>query len=179
MTDQRLKYIGYSIVFQEVPNEVTLAFNISGCTHHCEGCHSEYLWKYDGNYLTDDLKHVVDEYRDYITCVCFMGGDQNQLELYELICYVGSLNLKTALYTGCDDMCDISDDILRHLDYIKLGHYDAKLGPLNSSTTNQRMYALNDDSIDNITSVFQSRGKYNYAINHYELKDILDDNKNK
>ena len=50
----KLKYLGYSIVFQEVPDEVTLAINISGCPHKCEGCHSKYLWEYDGHYVSDD-----------------------------------------------------------------------------------------------------------------------------
>ena len=50
-----LKYINYDIVFQEVPNEISLVFNISGCPHKCEGCHSKYLWEYTGN-LIDYLK---------------------------------------------------------------------------------------------------------------------------
>ena len=40
-----LKYVNCDIVFQEVPNEVALAINISGCPCHCPGCHSPYLWQ--------------------------------------------------------------------------------------------------------------------------------------
>ena len=39
-----LKYVNTGIVFQEVPDEVTLAVNISNCPCRCPGCHSSYLW---------------------------------------------------------------------------------------------------------------------------------------
>lgn len=71
----KLKYKGYAIVFQEVPNEITLAINICGCPHKCKGCHSQYLWLDDGDILEKDLNDIIDKYKDYITCVCFMGGD--------------------------------------------------------------------------------------------------------
>ena len=81
-----LKYISYAIIFQEVPNEITLAFNISGCPHHCEGCHSQYLWDYEGdNLLPINMINVINKYKNYITCVCFMGGDQNIEELTEAL----------------------------------------------------------------------------------------------
>ena len=38
-----LKYVDTKVVFAEVPDEVTLAINISNCPCHCDGCHSEYL----------------------------------------------------------------------------------------------------------------------------------------
>ena len=37
-----LKYANFDIVFQEVPDEVTLAINISNCPNQCVGCHSKY-----------------------------------------------------------------------------------------------------------------------------------------
>ena len=40
-----LKYVNTDIVFQEIPDEVTLAVNISNCPCRCPGCHSEYLWE--------------------------------------------------------------------------------------------------------------------------------------
>ena len=36
-----LKYANFDIVFQEVPEEVTLAINISNCPNQCPGCHSK------------------------------------------------------------------------------------------------------------------------------------------
>ena len=38
-----LKYVDAKVVFAEVPDEVTLAINISNCPCQCKGCHSSYL----------------------------------------------------------------------------------------------------------------------------------------
>ena len=135
----KLKYLGYSIVFQEVPDEVTLAINISGCPHKCEGCHSKYLWEYEGNYISDDLVKLIEKYKGLITCVCFMGGDQNQKELTNLLILVHKSGLKTALYTGVDFMSDLNIRVLGNLDYCKIGHYDSNCGGLDNLNTNQKM----------------------------------------
>ena len=50
-----LKYVNTDIVFQEIPDEVTLAINISNCPCHCPGCHSHYLWEDIGLPLDTDL----------------------------------------------------------------------------------------------------------------------------
>ena len=139
----KLKYLGYSIVFQEVPDEVTLAINISGCPHRCEGCHSKYLWEYEGDYISDDLDSLIEKYKGLITCVCFMGGDQNQYELVDLLNKVHRHGLKTALYTGEDSLQHIAFRVLCNLDYCKIGHYDSNRGGLNSPKTNQQMLAWN------------------------------------
>ena len=157
-----LRYLGYSIVFQEVPNEVSLAINISGCPHRCEGCHSKYLWEYEGNYISDDLVALIEKYKDLITCVCFMGGDQNQNELSDLLIVAHKYNLKTALYTGVDFMGDLQIQVLRHLDYCKIGHYDENCGGLNHPNTNQKMFAkhFGTDIWKDITHKFQ-KGYHN------------------
>ena len=139
----KLKYLGYSIVFQEVPDEVTLAINISGCPHKCEGCHSKYLWEYDGRYISDDLEDLIKKYDGLITCVCFMGGDQNQNELVSLLTIVHRNNLKAALYTGVDSLQNLNTRVLGNLDYCKIGHYNESKGGLNNSNTNQKMLMWN------------------------------------
>ena len=153
--NNKLKYLGYSIVFQEVPNEVTLAINISGCPHRCEGCHSKYLWEYNGNYISDDLVGLIEKYKELITCVCFMGGDQNLNELYKLMKIVQLSNLKVALYTGASDPHTIGYAMSLPVDYLKYGPYIKEYGALNSETTNQIMLQRNGDKWDNITYKFQ------------------------
>ena len=163
--NNKLKYLGYRIVFQEVPNEVTLAINISGCPHKCEGCHSKYLWEYEGNYLSDDLEELIKKYDGLITCICFMGGDQNLQELLELLIKTHQHKLKTALYTGQDRLGNLGIRILGNLDYCKIGHYDCKLGGLDSPTTNQQMFAWNYETgkWDDVTYKFQ-KGYHNGQI---------------
>lgn len=156
MENLPLKYQGCAIVFQEVPNEISLAFNISGCPVKCQGCHSKYLWEYKGNYLSDDIETWINKYRSYITCICFMGGDQNTVEL-ELLCKLcHSHGLKTCLYTGNK----LSDDLIsfasKNLDYLKVGEYRDECGGLDKTTTNQRMYRIdNKAQMIDITYLFR------------------------
>lgn len=149
----RLRYSDYSIVFQEVPNEISLAINITECPHHCPGCHSFYLSESFGNYIDDDLSYLIDRYKNYITCVCFMGGDQHMEDLKENLIYVKALGLKTCVYSGSDVEEDF-DSLLPHLDYLKIGPYIEGRGGLSSPTTNQVFYKITNGQKEDITNVF-------------------------
>lgn len=73
-----LKYVNHDIVFQEFPDEVTLAINLSLCPNGCPGCHSAYLQGNVGDELTEErLRAILDNYIGEITCVGFMGGDND------------------------------------------------------------------------------------------------------
>lgn len=154
MKNSRLKYQGYSIVFQEVPNETSLAINISGCPHRCEGCHSKELWEYEGNYVVDDIFELIYKYQDHITCVCFMGGDQNLIDLMLLCDVVHSHGLKTCLYTGSDFTDRLYRFAVDNLDYIKVGKYDESRGGLTNTNTNQIFYKYTKCGFKDITSEF-------------------------
>ena len=54
-----LKYTDYDIVFQEIPDEVTLAINLSNCPNRCKGCHSPYLQQNVGEALTEENLSVL------------------------------------------------------------------------------------------------------------------------
>ena len=156
---ERLKYLSTAIVFQEVPDEISLAINISGCPHQCEGCHSQYLWEYKGNYVSDDIELLIEKYDGYITCVCFMGGDQNLDELNELCRTVHDYGLKCCVYSGSDDL-SIFD--VPYFDYIKIGSYQSDRGGLDSPDTNQRMFRRERECFGrfftDITHYFQKKG---------------------
>lgn len=152
-----LKYANFDIVFQEVPDEVTLAINISNCPNQCVGCHSQYLWQDVGENLDKDtLDQLINQYKTGITCVCFMGGDAEPYDVANLAMHVKNKykDMKTAWYSGKNELPEAFH--AETFDYIKTGRYDAKFGPLNSITTNQRMIKrLADGRIKDITSRFQ------------------------
>ena len=152
-----LKYVNTGVVFQEIPDEVTLSINISNCPCHCPGCHSQYLWDDIGNPLTtDSLDSLVRHYLPDITCVCFMGGDADPLCVDALAQFSRSRfpHLKIGWYSG---KTTISPLINRaHFDYIKIGPFIRHLGNLKSPTTNQRLFRLSppDPTLHDITSRF-------------------------
>lgn len=137
-----LKYVNYDIVFQEIPNEITLAINISNCPCHCKGCHSSYLAEDIGNDLNWFNIHKLLLKGEGISCIAFMGGDA---EPYLINLRAGQIkvafpDLKTAWYSGRQEL---SKDIdIKNFNFIKLGPYIEELGGLKSPTTNQRMYEV-------------------------------------
>lgn len=149
-----LEYVDAKVVFAEVPDEVTLAINISNCPCNCKGCHSPYLGTNTGKPL---LPEVLDELIDNnkgITCIAIMGGDSNPAEVNALAFYIKSIydNTKVAWYSGRQELSNNVN--LGNFDYIKLGPYKEELGPLNSRTTNQRMYRVCSGELKDITSKF-------------------------
>lgn len=149
-----LKYVDTKVVFQEVPNEITLAINISGCPCNCRGCHSSYLAEDIGKPLNlDNLTKLIKSNKG-ITCVAFMGGDASPatVDAYAGIIKYRYPNLKVAWYSGRQEL---SKDIeLSNFNFIKLGPYKEEFGPLNSRTTNQRFYKVNGKELVDITSKF-------------------------
>ena len=155
-----IKYYNSMVVFEEIPDEITLAINITNCPCRCVNCHSKFLWEDVGTELTfEGLERLIKE-NDGITCVCFMGGDANPKEINDLATYISAKNmcgyksLKIGWYSGKDELSEDIDISL--FDYIKLGHYDEKFGGLDKETTNQRLYKIAHDkeSLIDITSKF-------------------------
>lgn len=133
-----LKYVDTLVSFSEVPDEISLCINLSGCPHKCEGCHSPYLREDIGTKLDDDELEKLVKQNEGITCVCFMGGDNDVPYLEALERFVKrSLKLRVCWYTG---RTSISGCNIANLDYFKIGPYIEELGPLTSPTTNQRFY---------------------------------------
>ena len=130
-----MKFYQHTVVFNEIPNEVTLVFEITNCPHHCEGCHSPHLWEDVGRELTK--KFFIDtceKYATLITNVAFFGGDQHEPELLQFLELCQAIGIKASLWTGATS---VSDEIKSKLHYLKLGHYDPKFGGLDVKGTNQ------------------------------------------
>lgn len=149
-----LYYVDTKIVFTEIPDEITLAINISNCPCNCKGCHSAYLADNIGDPLLPEVLSELIESTKGITCVAIMGGDVNPREVDALAFYIKVVydDLKVAWYSGRQEL---SDGIkLKNFDYIKLGPYKEECGPLNKKTTNQRFYKVNNGTLVDITEVF-------------------------
>ena len=151
-----LKYVNTGIVFLEIPDEVTLAINISNCPCHCPGCHSRYLWEDIGLPLnTDAIDAFVEQYGTDITCISFMGGDADPKGVNLLAQFIHEEHpqFKVAWYSG---KTVISAAINKQdFDYIKIGPFIKHLGPLKKPTTNQRLYRQNaQGEFEDITSRF-------------------------
>ena len=145
-----LKYADTLVTFSEIPDEITLAINISNCPCNCKGCHSQYLAGDIGEVLNwESLEKLVKD-NTGISCISFMGGDNDPHlvdVLAEMIKYKYP-NIKTAWYSGKQELA--KEIHLYNFDYIKLGPYMEDKGPLTSTTTNQKFYRV----------VSMSSGKY-------------------
>lgn len=142
------------VVFEEIPDEVTLAIEITNCPGHCVGCHSPWLREDIGEELTvEKLRDIIDR-NIGVTCVCFMGEGKDQEALKKLAFSIklrSDYPYKTALYSGREE---IEDEMYNYFDYVKLGPYIEKYGPLNKETTNQRLYEIVNGEKKDITYKF-------------------------
>lgn len=152
-----LKYLYCKEIFSEIPSEISLGISITGCTIKCSGCHSRELWIDNGISLTPQhLEFLLQEHKG-ISCLLLLGGEHDIDSLTELFILAHN-KVKTAWYCGLDEIPKDKLGILRYLDYVKIGRYDQKLGPLTSPTTNQHLYKVThtkeDDTLIDITSLF-------------------------
>lgn len=152
------KFTGYDIVFQEIPDEVTLAISISSCPNRCPGCHSPQLREDIGELLTEEaLTALLERYRGAVTCVCLMGGDGDPQEVERIARFLHHQQItpvKVGWYSGRQQLPKgISPE---DFEFIKLGPYIEKLGGLKAPTTNQRLYRISaDGTMHDITYRFQ------------------------
>ena len=149
-----IKYVpeDTSVCFSEIRSEISLGINLSCCPHRCPGCHSAYLQTSIGEELTTTIIEDLISKNSGITCVVFLGGDNDKETLKLFGEFVKSKNLKSAWYSG-ESTIDL-DEYGDYFDYIKVGPYIESLGPLNSKTTNQRLYYIADNIYEDLTYTF-------------------------
>lgn len=149
MNKRPLRFYKEYVTFAEVPCEICLCISISGCPVHCPDCHSRWLWAEIGPVLNVPLLKTIISRHPNVTCICFMGGDQNPEAIEQLIKYVYfkyKQQYKIAWYSGRDEIRNID-----YLDFLKTGPYDKAFGPLSSKTTNQKMYEITHNNVNGIT----------------------------
>ena len=143
-----MKYSDIQIALQEVPNEISICFTITGCQLRCDGCHSPYLWKKEnGVELTkNEYVSTLNRYQGFASCVLFMGGEWDETSLVKFLEIAQKMNYKTCLYTGLEN---VSDNIKQHLTWLKTGQWKKELGGLDSITTNQKFIEIKSNKILN------------------------------
>lgn len=143
-----MNYLQFEITLQEVPGEISLCFSITGCTLHCNDCHSPLLWKKENGALLsiEIFNNILTKYQGFATCVLFMGGEWYEKKLIKLLKIALRKEYKTCLYSGEEN---ISPSILSHLNWIKTGKWDSEKGGLNNQKTNQKFIHVKTNTIHN------------------------------
>jgi anaerobic ribonucleoside-triphosphate reductase activating protein len=138
-----MKYVDTKIVFRELPDEITLAINISGCPCHCPGCHSSYLSEDIGTPLNPQTLQQLIQDKSGITAICLMGGDAYPFEIAGIAQWIKQhTDLHVGWYSGRQELPPDISLSLEYFNYIKLGPYVESLGPLDNPNTNQRLYEV-------------------------------------
>lgn len=152
-----------TVVFQEVPDEISLCFLITGCNIGCKGCHSSESWNPTSGFHLS-LEHFtkkISEYKDMVSCILFLGGEWESRTLSHFLTVAKNHGYKTCLYTGLELNEFMSNEdtksLLSCLDFLKTGKWVSELGGLNSLTTNQRFYSINKSSFHDLTYKFQNQ----------------------
>lgn len=143
-----MRYLNWNITFQEVPNEISLSFSITGCPVRCKGCHSIELWNIkNGAPLSDELfLSLIERYYGQITTVLFLGGEWHESELIHFLRLAKSKGLKTCLYSGLTEVCST---IKSHLDFLKVGPWIEAKGGLKNPRTNQTFIEVKTNRVLN------------------------------
>lgn len=145
-----MRYSDVQVVFKEIPNEISLAIQVTDCLYNSIDCHPANSSTLDaGEELSFyKLNRLIQQSIGHITCVLFLGGESEHDSLVARLKLIHSYGLKTALYSNLE-LNQISEELLNHLDYLKYGRYNKDLGALNSPLTNQRLINIKSKEILN------------------------------
>ena len=116
-----VKYEDCRVVFEEIPECVSLAVGITNCPFTCPGCHSSYLRGDIGNVLdTNEVERLIDK-NSGINCFLFMGDGLDTDGICDLAKFIKKEHpeIKVGVYSGYDD---VLPEYLEVFDYIKQNH---------------------------------------------------------
>jgi anaerobic ribonucleoside-triphosphate reductase activating protein len=130
---------------------------LSGCPHHCEGCHNKHTWdpEYGDKVPLEEILIDIEDNMPIITGVTLSGGEpfEQPRGMLELVKTIKKLGLDIWCYTGYtleqlidkDDM-DI-DSLLTYIDVLVDGKFDQDLYDPNlqfRGSSNQRILKLKE-----------------------------------
>lgn len=149
---------------------VRVVLFVSGCSHHCKGCHNKITWDCNSGkkFDTNAKKEIFDQLnKECISGITFSGGDplhqNNRMEVANLILQIKTKypNKNIWLYTGymieelllMDD--NFIDIILQNIDVLVDGPFIEELKDITykwAGSTNQRILTK-----DEIKEIIESR----------------------
>lgn len=165
MKVQEFRVWSPQVVFQEVPDQVSLAFTVSGCPLRCKGCHSQDTWPLQSGSPLSNIQfaHYLNQYLGLITCVLFFGGEWAPDQLIDKLKIARQQGLNTCLYSGFDH---VPKRITKHLNFLKTGPWRGDRGGLDAPNTNQKF--INVSTGEDLTYRFlqnnNNEGEYQDAI---------------
>lgn len=129
---------------------------VSGCNHHCKGCHNPRTWDPNSGIEFDEAAKqelFAELNKDYISGVTFSGGDplfpQNREVILSLCKEIKTLypNKNIWLYTGYKYEQVKHLEILKYIDVLIDGKYVEKLRSVNLpwvGSSNQKVIYVSD-----------------------------------
>ena len=145
-SSEDLYFFTKDVVFQEVPNEISLSFSIAGCTNNCKNCSWQHIKIQPKQLSSTVFENYLKKYKGLVSCIVFLGGDWKPRVLLNRLKKAKEYGFKTCLYTG---KTDVSEEIKSFLDYLKVGPYIEELGGLTSEKTNQKFIEVKTGKILN------------------------------
>lgn len=125
---------------------------VSGCLHHCKGCHNPETWNPNHGLIFDDRARgeiLYELSKDHISGLTLSGGDplhpNNRADITELVKFVKQIYPDKTIwcYTGYtyDEVKHL--EVLRYIDVLVDGKYDRNLPPAQwVGSNNQKVIKL-------------------------------------
>ena len=161
----RFHRITYPDVNNGIGCRVTLW--VSGCTHHCKGCHNKETWSFNtGRVFNDEYKNKLFEIVSlpYIKGLTLSGGDP-LCSPNEILGLLKEYRLRFGnekdvwLYTGFtmdEILANGWQDIISMVDYVVDGRFDKNLRDVTlpfRGSSNQQVYRILDGGYINVSDV--------------------------
>ena len=164
----KLPVVNKGITFTEIPDHITVFFEIGGCKMKCKGCHSPYLH----TPIHKDLFTPIEEMKAYAeslkakgaNAIVLMGGTYNcGVPIEKLVGAIKALStiLPVGIFSGlpCGAFAHMVLKDIEELQWLKIGDYKEALGGLDSPNTNQKFYARSPlGTWENHTHLFRKQG---------------------
>lgn len=145
--DFRIPLVGKGVTLTEIPDHISVYFEIGGCVQQCHNCHSLHHQERGDTVDVDYVvRYAIHQAEHGATACVLMGGTTSKyLSKQNLAQVINRLSpiLPVGLYSGAE----VDDYFMsnKNLRWYKAGAYVEALGGLAAPTTNQQFYQRDKD----------------------------------